>query len=86
LQYDKINCAFIDALNNGDNMNNNKLESKLAFLESQIDLLETELAYLEEMLLRVGFPEGIKTLKAAVEEYLASEEAPIFIERKKSVE
>lgn len=51
----------------------NKLNGRVAALESQVDLLEAELMNLNEMLLRCGFSEGIKTLKTTVEEYLAEE-------------
>jgi len=51
----------------------NIMQSRIALLESQVDLLETELTHLNEMLINCGFPEGIKTLKATVEELLASE-------------
>jgi hypothetical protein len=48
----------------------NNTNSAIAILESKIDMLETELTYLNEMLVRVGFPEGIETLKMTVEEVL----------------
>jgi hypothetical protein len=47
------------------------LQTRVAFLESQVDLLETELSSLNDLLLHCGFPEGIKTLKTTVEELLA---------------
>lgn len=53
-------------------MDNNK---KIAALESLVDHLKTELSYLNEILIRCGFPEGIVTLKKTVEEVL-SEETP----------
>lgn len=43
----------------------------IAALESKIDFLETELSYLNELLVGVGFPEGIQTLKMSAEELLA---------------
>jgi uncharacterized coiled-coil protein SlyX len=49
------------------------LETRIAFLESHVDLLETELTHLNELLVNCGFPEGIKTLKSTVEELLASQ-------------
>ncbi|MBS0605749.1 MAG: hypothetical protein KF898_11040 [Parachlamydiales bacterium] len=51
----------------------NQLLSKIAALETKNDLLEAELTYLNEMLVRCGFPEGIKTLKETVEELLAED-------------
>lgn len=47
-----------------------QLKSRVAALESHVDLLEAELFQLHEMLMQCGFPEGIKTLKATVQEYL----------------
>jgi hypothetical protein len=52
---------------------NNELLAKIASLESNIDMLEAELSYMNEILSRCGFPEGIKTLKETVEELLAEE-------------
>lgn len=42
----------------------------LASLQSKIESLESELHYLNKILIEYGFPEGIKTLKDAVEEVL----------------
>lgn len=47
------------------------LQTRVALLESQNDVLETELSNLNEMLVNCGFPEGIKTLKSTVEELLS---------------
>lgn len=60
----------------------NQLKTKIAILESQVDLQEAELVHLHEMLIRCGFPEGITTLKATVEEYL-SEEMPSSVYQKR---
>lgn len=57
--------------------NTTELNSKVATLETQVDLLETELGYINELLLKCGFPEGIKTLKRTVEELLS--ESPVDI-------
>jgi hypothetical protein len=54
----------------------NQLRARLASVESKNDLLETELMYLNEMLVRCGFSEGIKTLKETVEELLSEESFP----------
>lgn len=51
-------------------MDSNK---KLAALESLVDHLKTELSYLNEILIRCGFSEGISTLKQTVEEVLSEE-------------
>lgn len=48
------------------------LQTRIAFLESQVDLLETELTTLNELLVECGFNDGIKTLKTTVQELLAS--------------
>ncbi|QVL54906.1 MAG: hypothetical protein KFB95_06190 [Simkaniaceae bacterium] len=53
------------------NLNNEELRTRVATLESQVDLLEAELTYLNGLLVEVGFPEGIETLKATAEELLA---------------
>ncbi|MBN1914622.1 MAG: hypothetical protein JW769_01885 [Parachlamydiales bacterium] len=45
--------------------------SKIGHLESKIDVLETEISILHEMLLAIGFPKGIYTLKEAVYEFLS---------------
>lgn len=42
----------------------------IAALESKVDLLEAELTYLNDLLIRCGFPDGITTLKSTVEELL----------------
>ncbi len=46
------------------------MNNKIAQLESQVDHLEAELTYLNTLLTRIGFDEGIITLKAAAEEVL----------------
>jgi hypothetical protein len=62
-------------------MDNNlhQLKAKVASLESNVDMLESELMYLNDMLVRCGFPEGVKTLKETVHELL--EEDSSFSER-----
>jgi hypothetical protein len=52
-----------------------QLKAKVASLESNMDMLEAELGYLNEMLIRCGFPEGVKTLKETVQELLAEDPA-----------
>ncbi|MBS0627034.1 MAG: hypothetical protein JSS09_02360 [Verrucomicrobia bacterium] len=51
------------------------LKKLTAYLESKVDLLETEISYLDDMLRRCGFPEGIQSLKLAVAEVLKSKES-----------
>lgn len=48
-------------------------EKTIAKLVSKIDQLETELVYLNKILIQVGFTEGIKTLKQSVEELIEEE-------------
>ncbi len=54
---------------------NNQTNSTIAVLESKIDMLETELSYLDRILVQCGFSEGIKTLKMTVEELLLEDGA-----------
>ena len=42
----------------------------IARQESQIDMLEKELTFLNHLLVKVGFARGIETLKVAAEELL----------------
>lgn len=51
-------------------MDNKEEMNKIAHLESKIDMLETELAYLDHILIQCGFPNGITTLKLTVDELL----------------
>lgn len=53
-----------------DNNDKKAFLSKIARLESKVDMLESELAYLNSILMECGFPEGIQTLKMTVEELL----------------
>jgi len=64
-------------------MDNNihQLKARVASLESKIDMLESELTYLNDMLIRCGFPEGIKTLKDTVKELLAEDSSSPHLER-----
>ena len=62
--------------------NTTELNSKIAGLESQVDYLEAELSYIDQLLLKCGFPEGIKTLKMTVEELLS--DTPVDIKEDES--
>lgn len=44
--------------------------NKLAKLETRVDYLETEITYLNDLLVKVGFPQGIATLKETALELL----------------
>lgn len=61
-----------------------KKDSLIAALESKVDMLETELDYLNKILVECGFPEGIKTLKMTVVELL--EEDGVAVEHRSSQE
>ncbi|MDJ0652131.1 MAG: hypothetical protein QNJ27_03910 [Simkaniaceae bacterium] len=59
------------------NLNEKDLKTWAAKLESQIEHLEGELTYLNNLLTEVGFSEGIETLKVTTKELLA-EKSPSF--------
>ncbi|HEY2811328.1 MAG TPA: hypothetical protein VGJ00_08080 [Rhabdochlamydiaceae bacterium] len=63
----------------------NQLRARVAALESQVDLLEAEQVHLQEMLVHCGFPEGIRTLKATIEEYLEEETAFMQSKRRETI-
>ncbi len=50
-----------------------QLKARVASLESKVDMLESELSYLNDMLIRCGFHEGVETLKETVQELLAED-------------
>lgn len=49
-------------------MNREELEQKMAQLETSNDQLVAELAYLDELMRKVGFSEGLATVKATAHE------------------
>lgn len=51
-----------------------ELRQKIAYLESRLDHSESEMGYLNKLLLECGFPEGVRTLKRAIEDLLAGVE------------
>lgn len=57
-------------------MEEDQLLKKIAKLESLCDQLQSEMKYLNELLLKVGFEEGIKTLKAAAIELIDKKNRP----------
>lgn len=57
-------------------MNNKNKNAQLAALETQVDHLEAELAYVNRLLVDFGFPEGVQSLKLSLEELL--EVGPAF--------
>jgi len=50
--------------------NTQELNKKIAGLETKLDFLESELSYLNSVLVQCGFSHGIQTLKLTVEEIL----------------
>lgn len=48
----------------------NDINNLIAALESKVDMLETELTYINQILINYGFSEGIQTLKTTIEEML----------------
>ena len=51
-------------------LNKKEINKNIAKLESQVDFLEKELSYIQELLVNVGFEEGISTLKQSALELL----------------
>ena len=45
------------------------MQGKIAHLESKLDQLESELVYVNHLLLEVGFPDGVQGLKEALEDH-----------------
>lgn len=66
-------------------MRNKQYEKTIAKLVSKVDMLEAELIYLNKILIEAGFPEGIRTLKASVEELL-EEEVEVARSQRKGIE
>lgn len=64
----------------------NNLQAMVAALESKVDLMEAELSYLNRILIRCGFPQGIKTLKATVEELITEGGDSISPEQPKALD
>ncbi len=52
----------------------NNMKSQIAALESKVDLLESEIIHLDEILKKCGFSSGISTLKTTVLELLGEME------------
>ena len=51
-------------------MDQEKLLKRIAQLESMCDQLQSEMRYLDRLLIKIGFEEGLKTLKAAALELI----------------
>lgn len=59
----------------------NKEEKKeflaiIAKLESKVDLLESEIVHLNDLLIKFGFSKGVRSLKDSIREILLSENPP----------
>jgi hypothetical protein len=52
-------------------MEKEQLKRKVAWLESRLDQVETELSQLNQQLILCGFPGGVKTLKSTINDLLA---------------
>lgn len=68
LLYNEI-CVFRGFMNSSE-----EFRSKVAVLESQLDVLLTERAHLDSLLKECGFAEGIPTLMKTIEELVESGE------------
>ncbi len=51
-------------------MDTQELNKRLAYLEFVNDQLSAEYSYVDELLKGVGFPEGLKSVKAVAEEMI----------------
>lgn len=49
------------------------LLTEVACLETKMDYMQTEMAFLQELLVKCGFPEGIESLKLAARALLEDE-------------
>ena len=58
-------------------MNQEELLRRISELESINDQLQTEIRYLDKLLRKVGFSEGLKTLKTAAHELLDQDEEDV---------
>lgn len=50
--------------------NREEMRRRIAWLESRLDQVETEMGHINQLLLDCGFPEGIHTLKVTIEDLL----------------
>jgi len=51
-----------------------ELRATIAKLESKVDILESEVHQLNEMLIQFGFTKGIESLKRSIKEILRADE------------
>ena len=52
----------------------NVLEKKIAYLEFVNDQLISEIHYVDRLLRLIGFPDGLTTIKSAVQEVIEEDE------------
>ena len=52
-------------------MDNKELQKKVARLESRLYQVESERSHLNTLLIDCGFPQGIQSLKATIEDLMA---------------
>ena len=57
-------------------MDQEQLLKKIAKLESLCDQLQSEMNYLDQLLVEVGFEEGLRTLKSAALELIEKKRQP----------
>jgi hypothetical protein len=58
-----------------EDMNKDEMLRRISELESLNDQLMSELRYLDDLLKKVGFEEGLKTLKFAAQEILDQDQS-----------
>jgi hypothetical protein len=58
----------------GGSMTKEQMLKKISELESINDQLQTEIRYLDQLLRKVGFENGLKTLKFAAQELIQQDE------------
>ena len=57
-------------------MDQEQLLKKIAKLESLCDQMQSEMNYLDQLLVEVGFEEGLRTLKSAALELIEKKRQP----------
>ncbi|MFT4552678.1 MAG: hypothetical protein ACI9S8_001304 [Chlamydiales bacterium] len=61
-----------------DERDDKELMAVIAKLESKVDLLESEIMHLNDLLIQFGFNGGVESLKRSIKEILRSEDPPFF--------
>ena len=60
-----------------DDRDHKELMATIAKLESKVDLLESEIQHLNDLLIKFGFNGGVESLKRSITEILRSEDPPL---------